>query len=526
MWKKRILGLVVTTILVLSTISVITTNKAEGSSGTTLYVGGSGPGNYTTIQSAIDNSNNNDTVFVYSGTYYENVFIDNSINLIGMDKNNTIIDGGGTDVVVYVSPDWVNISGFTIQNDGGNGIYLESFSDNNTITGNIITYNWMGIVLSNHSNYNNILGNTLTHNGYGILFSSGSNNNNIITGNTITHNTKEGIRFHYSNRNTIMGNTLTHNNEYGIYLMYSQINTITENTIANHTRRGISLGCSRNNKIYHNNFINNLQHASSDMRESAWDNGYPSGGNYWDDYNGTDDYHGTYQDMLGCDGIGDIPRTIPIFSENSEKDMYPLMHPYNPINTIVEFQAIEPLYTTENIELAISINPIEHIAGVQFDLSFNPDMLSIEWVAEGDIFSECDTYFDPGIIDNTNGSLKNVVSLITTPGRSTTDQGSILVMSIRAKTIPGETSLNLSNVIVGRPEGTSIDVTIINTTVTIYHHDRWDVNWDDRVNIPDLILIGQWWGETGTPCWVSADVNCDGFVNILDMILVGQHWTG
>jgi len=197
-----------------------------------------------------------------------------------------------------------------------------------------------------------------------------------------------------------------------------------------------------------------------------------------------------------------------------------------PASSNVYFQGIEPLYTNEHIEISITITPKEAIAGAQFDMSFDPSMLSVDWMAGGDLFSEYDTYFNPGVIDNTNGTLKNVISLITTPGGSTTNQGNIAIVAIRAKTIPGETPLNLSNVIVGRPDATPIDVTIINTTVMIYRHDRWDVNWDDRVNILDLILIGQWWGEMGTPCWVSADVNCDGVINILDMILVGQHWTG
>jgi hypothetical protein len=40
------------------------------SKGNWLYVGGSGPGNYTKIQDAIDNASNGDTVFVFNGTYY------------------------------------------------------------------------------------------------------------------------------------------------------------------------------------------------------------------------------------------------------------------------------------------------------------------------------------------------------------------------------------------------------------------------------------------------------------------------
>ena len=51
------------------------------SSGKTLYVGGSGEGNYTKIQDAIDNSSHGDTVYVYNGTYYESLKITKSIRL-------------------------------------------------------------------------------------------------------------------------------------------------------------------------------------------------------------------------------------------------------------------------------------------------------------------------------------------------------------------------------------------------------------------------------------------------------------
>ncbi|KFD41009.1 hypothetical protein HY02_01285 [Peptococcaceae bacterium SCADC1_2_3] len=53
-----------------------------------------------------------------------------------------------------------------------------------------------------------------------------------------------------------------------------------------------------------------------------------------------------------------------------------------------------------------------------------------------------------------------------------------------------------------------------------------DVNNDDQVNIMDMILIGQKWGQTGNPGWISEDVNQDGKIDVLDMIMVGQHWTG
>jgi len=74
-----------------------TTEKTQSTSrGNWLYVGGSGPGNYTRIQDAIDNASDwGDTVFVYddSSPYYEFLIINKSISLIGENKDTTIIKG-------------------------------------------------------------------------------------------------------------------------------------------------------------------------------------------------------------------------------------------------------------------------------------------------------------------------------------------------------------------------------------------------------------------------------------------------
>jgi len=55
-----------------------------------------------------------------------------------------------------------------------------------------------------------------------------------------------------------------------------------------------------------------------------WDNGYPSGGNYWSDYNGTDLYCGPHQNETGSDGIGDKPYMI----DGNNTDRYPLIYPH------------------------------------------------------------------------------------------------------------------------------------------------------------------------------------------------------
>ena len=57
----------VTTIAENSTILLNSKNK--------IYVGGSGPGNYTSIQTAINDVSAGGTVYVYNGTYYEHHII-------------------------------------------------------------------------------------------------------------------------------------------------------------------------------------------------------------------------------------------------------------------------------------------------------------------------------------------------------------------------------------------------------------------------------------------------------------------
>ena len=58
----------------------------------TIYVGGSGPNNYSTIQAAIDNATHGDTIYVYQGIYHEHIIVDKQLTLVGQNKNQTIIN--------------------------------------------------------------------------------------------------------------------------------------------------------------------------------------------------------------------------------------------------------------------------------------------------------------------------------------------------------------------------------------------------------------------------------------------------
>jgi hypothetical protein len=195
--KRKCLAIGIILLFIGTTIIPTTAQKIEKSSssssrGNWLYVGGSGPGNYSTIQEALNNTQDGDTVFVYRGNY--SFFfhpgdttdytccavIKHSINLIGEDKNDTIVYGPGRFDVVSIRTNHVTVSGFTIQHGGipgtgayGRGLDIQQRS-NVTVSNIILKDNYLGIIL--YWDKNIVVDNiSFVSNGGGIDFWDGEN---------------------------------------------------------------------------------------------------------------------------------------------------------------------------------------------------------------------------------------------------------------------------------------------------------------------------------------------------------------
>jgi parallel beta-helix repeat protein len=263
--------------------SVYTVNKMDEAS-------------FKSIQSAINNAEEGDTVIVKPGMYREQIIIDKSIRLIGEDKNTTIIDGGGVDDVVTIIADEILLCGFTIQNGKNryNHYAISMKSNNSMIMDTIITDNYNGINLlfssqttitdikfhNNEGNamnlyqssYNMISSNIIHNNDYAMRLSESTNNmvinnqiyhqnmnditlshasDNSIISNILTDNILGGINIYHSNGNLLSKNTLV-NTEEGISLHNCTQTMITSNNITDCPREGVSLSASVENTVYGN----------------------------------------------------------------------------------------------------------------------------------------------------------------------------------------------------------------------------------------------------------------------------------
>lgn len=253
---------------------------------------------YQNIQDGINAADSGDTVYVYSGTYYENIEITKDLTLTGANKDTVILDGGNSNHALHAYGTSGNkikfyISGFTIRNAGGEGYdcVILSYVNEGTIS-------------------NNKIQNSDKGDGISIDHCDGI----TISDNSITDNDDAGIRLTLSENNVINENTIL-NNDMGIYLYYSSNNNNIYDNVIDGNSYGvkISSGCT-DNTFYLNKFTDNTIQNAQDSSNNNWY--FSSQGNYWDDYSDYDSNN---------DGIGDSPYTT-----GGVNDQKPLGYFLNP----------------------------------------------------------------------------------------------------------------------------------------------------------------------------------------------------
>ena len=268
---------------------------------------GWGIDHFSKIQDAINklesDGNYGDRIVVYNGTYNEDLTINHPMQILGEDRDITIINGTSSADTIEINANNIKISHFTIKSkkenntnslirinngntivtdnkiiQGNHGINIQN-CDSNTIYDNIISNNSGDGLIIVESDRNNITYNTITYNKNGTYLDSSSynefNNNDIslnnqsaiyinksstyngINNNTITENTLNGIFLNDNcNRNEIFFNSLEDNSDSGIRIENSSYNLVRNNTIDNNINYGLLIVGS-NNWVYNCEVKNN-----------------------------------------------------------------------------------------------------------------------------------------------------------------------------------------------------------------------------------------------------------------------------
>jgi parallel beta-helix repeat protein len=421
----------------------------------------------------------------------------------------------------------MTVDGLSLSNNMQN---ILLFNSNNTlISNNLINNSVCGIWIkdlfapSNGNWYrqpsinNSILGCTLLENGIGCKVEQGDCTilNNTLYGNPI------GLSLIDINDSTIAGNTISRSSlnvtflppDISIFIhplqhwqldsellssgataiaLNGKSNVIYDNTIQDSDCGIISgyYGRAFENTISHNNFINNTyQAADCPQGSDNWDLGYPSGGNYWSDYTGTDTYSGPYQNETGSDRIGDTT-----FSGGPYVlDHYPLIEPY-----------------TDRFDIAVS------------DLWASTDMIIEDrqimnvWISIINLSVETETF---NVTLQTNSTTIATFQNVSLPvGKSKT-----MTFEWDLTGLPyGEYLINVSATSIPKENYISDNTRSLLTVHTI----PGDLNRDGKVDYDDAALLGDHFGSEEnqrTPI-SSADINGDGEVDILDAVILSNNF--
>ncbi|MDG6220239.1 MAG: NosD domain-containing protein [Candidatus Thermoplasmatota archaeon] len=109
--------------LLLGTLALEPHNSAQASS---IYVGGSGAGNHTTIAAALAAASNGDTIFIYNGNYAEQVVVNKEVSIMG-ESQDVVVGHANAEYAFRITASNVTLSNFraeVVSDSTGYGIHL------------------------------------------------------------------------------------------------------------------------------------------------------------------------------------------------------------------------------------------------------------------------------------------------------------------------------------------------------------------------------------------------------------------
>lgn len=202
---------------------------------------------YSTINDALEHIVDGATILVYDGEYIENIWVNETISLVGNGSATTSIEGGGTGDVVRFNSDNGILSGFHVNGSGSSfgSSCIEIFdTDNATVMNCTVGEGYFGIYLTMATSTTLTDCSAEVNNSYGVnLFQSGySSLTRIVAGNATT-----GIRLLDSEKNILDDCAALDNTMYGIFIGDSRSNTIRDTAVHHNTGPGIRIAGGEQN---------------------------------------------------------------------------------------------------------------------------------------------------------------------------------------------------------------------------------------------------------------------------------------
>jgi hypothetical protein len=223
---------------------------------------------------------------------------------------------------------------------------------------------------------------------------------------------------------------------------------------------------------------------------NQWDIGYPSGGNYWNNYTGADLYKGLYQNVSGSDGIGDMPYTI----DRNNRDRYPRIGSYMPAHDLA----------------ATDIMPLKTVVGQGYNMNISVT------IADYGLFDEnlnLSVFANSHCIDRVTTMLKagNAVALNFVWNVSGLAYGNYTIEAA-AEPVPGETNTANNNCTCDLPVHVGVPGDVSSSTAGVY---------DKKCDMKDIAyLVVLFNTKPASLNWnPNADVDNNGVVNMIDIAI-------